>query len=450
MPSANISSTADTRLSRVIGVPGAVLLGLGSIVGTGVFVSTGIAAGVAGPAVVLAVIVGGVLATVNGLSSAQLAAAYPISGGTYEYARRVFPERANLAFTAGIVFLLAKSASAATASLGFAGYLLHLAGVPGAAERVIVAVLITLTVTAVVAAGLRRSNRTNAVLLGVTLIALTVFVVGMLPAGIRNGTANLTPMWDNGDTWTNLRAFCEASALMFVAYTGYGRVATLGEEIRDPATNIPRAVVSTLIITSLLYTFVTVAAVAAAGAAEFAASTTGNAAPLEILARRLAPPEFAPLTAGIIAVGAVSALAGVLLNLVLGLSRVLLGMARRGDMPGALAQLSDDSRGEAQPHRAVWAVGVFIAGLTLAGDVKLTWSFSAFTVLVYYAITNLAALFLPQDARRYPRFVSAFGLIVCLGLAAFVDWRMMAAGAGVLVAALMFRSVFVRGGASPR
>src|SRR5690606_22188818 len=168
-----------------------------------------------------------------------------------------------------------------------------------------------------------------------------------------------------------------ATALMFVAYTGYGRVATLGEEIREPEKNIPRAVVLTLVVSMVVYLAVTFAAVFSVGPARLAEATREVAAPLEVVARELGSPGVARL----VAIGAVTAMLGVLLNLLLGLSRVVLAMARRGDAPRGLARLKGE---EVTPRRAVYVVGAFIALLTLVGRVETTWSFSAFTVLVYY------------------------------------------------------------------
>jgi hypothetical protein len=158
------------QLQRELGVSGATMMGLGSIVGTGIFASIGIAAGVAGPAVLLAIAVAALVATANGLSSAQLAASHPVSGGTYEYGYRYLNPR--LGFTAGWVFLLAKSASAATAALGFAGYLLDALGVADPRWLTPLALTAVATLTGVVLAGIRRSNTTNIVIVSVTLSAL--------------------------------------------------------------------------------------------------------------------------------------------------------------------------------------------------------------------------------------------------------------------------------------
>lgn len=175
------------------------------------------------------------------------------------------------------------------------------------------------------------------------------------------------------------------------------------------------------------------------GAETFAASTREAAAPLEVVAGAFRHPQVACL----VAVGAVTAMAGVLLNLVLGLSRVLLAMARRREMPGTLSYFGERTR---IPTRAVWAMGGVIGALVLLGDIQTTWSFSAFTVLVYDGLTNLAALRLPVEARRFPRWVAWAGLISCFGLAFFVPWRVWLAGLGLLGLGVLVRAgVVVRG-----
>jgi APA family basic amino acid/polyamine antiporter len=397
------------------------------MVGTGVFVSIALAAGVAGTLLPAATLLAALVATANGLSSAQLAAAHPVSGGTYEYGYRWLTP--VLGFTAGWMFLLAKGASAATAALGFAGYLLRLAGagsVEGSPLHMALAVAGVLVVTALVAGGIRRSNRGNAVVVLVTMSGLGVLVACALPAVLAGGVARLTPMLPTlGDGEAGLASLLHGAALMFVAFTGYGRIATLGEEMREPRRTIPRAVILTMVVVSLLYLAVAVSGLGVLGAEAFGFAAERTAAPLEAVAVAL---EY-PFLPGLVALAAVTAMVGVLLNLVLGLSRVLLAMARRGDAPGALRAV-DAAR--ASPVRAVWACGLGVAALALVGDVRTTWSFSAFTVLVYYAVTNLAALRLGPDERLYARWIPATGLVACLALAFRVEPAIWLTGLGLL------------------
>lgn len=420
-------TSPSPTLSRVVGVPGAVLLGLGSILGTGVFVSIGIAAGVAGPSVLLATALAAVVATFNGLSAAQLSANHPVSGGTYEYGYRYLTP--SLGFTAGWMFLCAKIASAATAALGFAGYVLSAfgRGTTAPSYRVGIGFAAVLVLTVVVAGGLRRSNRVNTVVVSLTLLAL----VGLVVVGVRSlGGAGLQgPGSVLPSSATGWRGLLHATALMFVAYTGYGRIATLGEEIRDPRRSIPKAIVLALLASMGLYLGVGLVAMGVLGADGLARATSAGGAPLQVVATRLGVPGVE----WVVALGAVTAMLGVLLNLLLGLSRVLLAMSRRGDAPRGLAKLAGE---EPSPRRAVLVIGALVAVLVLAGSIRTTWSFSAFTVLVYYALTNLAATRLTAEERLYPAWIVWAGLVSCLGLAFWVEPRVWASGLGLLLVGL--------------
>jgi len=421
--------TARTELSRVVGVPGAVFMGLGSILGTGIFVSIGIAAGIAGSAVLIAITIAAFVAMCNALSSAQLAASHPVSGGTYEYGYRYL--RPAFGFTAGWMFLCAKSASAATAALGFAGYLLYAFG--WSADLLVpVAVATTIVTTTIVLSGMRQSNVTNIAIVSVTIFALLIFVVAGLPSVREFGTANLSPLFGAGASdYGPLHGLLYASALMFVAYTGYGRIATLGEEVREPRRSIPRAIVVTLVASAVLYIAVGFVAIGAVGSLELARATEGEAAPLEVVARGFALPGVQ----WVVALGAMTAMVGVLLNLILGLSRVLLAMGRRRDMPVAVARLDAS---HAQPYVAVCVVGLAVAGLAAIGSVETTWTFSAFTVLIYYAITNLAALRLAEEDRLYLRVFCWCGLGACRFLAFGGEWHVWAVGLGIIAVGLVW------------
>jgi len=379
-----MAESSHRSLERTAGVAGAMLLGLGSILGTGVYVIVAMTTVEVGWWVLFAIVAGGLVATANGLNSAQLAAALPVSGGAYEYGYRLMTP--PVGFTAGLMFMLAKSASAATAALAIGAALGPGDGVPAAMG--IVAVM-----TAVVLFGLRRSNQVNAAI-------LTIAIAGLLSVIFRPGTGSAPPVGD-----VAAAGVLEACALMFVAYTGYGRIATMGEEIKEPRKNIPRAMILTLVVSALLYAGVALAWL------------------------RGAEPTALFTMAGFVA------LIGVLLNLILGLSRVLLAMGRRGDVARGLGRLD----GKKQPRNAIIAVGALIAVLCLLGDLKLAWSFSAFTVLIYYGILNLCALRLTPAQRLYPKWIAFAGLAACFFLAFWVAVQAWIAGVICIVAGLLLR-----------
>ncbi|MBU0677210.1 MAG: APC family permease [Verrucomicrobia bacterium] len=422
-----MSNVSHRQLKRELGVGGAVMMGLGAMVGTGVFVSIGIAAGITGPSVIVAVAIAACVAVCNALSSAQLAASHPVSGGTYEYGYEYI--NSWLGFSAGWMFLIAKSASAATAALGFAGYLMHALG-HGGTHIVPIALAAVVALTASVLAGIRRANATNIIIVSATLIALLLFVLSGFP---RVSSSNLLPLFDGGSPATALRNVLYASALMFVAYTGYGRIATLGEEVHDPKRTIPRAIIITMIVSMALYISVAYVGTGILGAEGLKNAVDAEAAPLVVAAEETGL-SWLPL---VLAVGAITAMLGVLLNLIVGLSRVLLAMGRRRDMPPVFARLNAS---RTTPYPATIAVAALVAGLTVIGDVKTTWTFSAFTVLIYYAITNLASLRLPAKDRLYPRWISATGLASCVLLAFCVDVRTWAAGLGILALGLLWHA----------
>lgn len=429
------ASPSPQALQRAVGLCGATMMGLGSIIGTGVFVSIGIAAGAAGPAVVLAIAVAAAVAACNAMSSAQLAANHPVSGGTYEYGYRwLWP---SLGFTAGWMFLCAKSASAATAALGFSGYVLGAAGVPQASRLVPLAVAAVVALTVLVLSGIRRSSNSNIGVVSVTLLSLMLFVLAGLPTALAAGPMHLRPFFAPVfESISPTAGFLRACALMFVAYTGYGRIATLAEEVRAPRRTIPLAIIVTLLVSMVLYLAVGLVGVASVGAAPFAAAGTETVAPLEMVARGF---RF-PAVSLVVAAGAVTAMLGVLLNLILGLSRVVLAMGRRRDLPPILARVGGSA---ATPYPAVLLVGLLIAGLVLLGDVRTTWSFSAFTVLIYYAITNFAALRLTQAERLYPRWIAWLGLMGCLFLAFWVERTIWMIGLGLIAGGLLWHHVAV-------
>jgi APA family basic amino acid/polyamine antiporter len=412
-------------LKRELGLPGATFVGLGSILGTGVFVSLGIAAGITGPSVILAVLIAALVATANALGSAQLAAAHPVSGGTYEYGYEFLTPLAG--FGAGWMFLVAKSASAATAALGFAGYALSLLYPTAVAGyQTVAALLLVVLLTAIVAAGVRRTTAVNVVIVSITLLSLVGFILIALPFA---DPGRFTPFFLPEEGRTPAGGLLYAAALSFVAYTGYGRIATLGEEVKEPQKTIPRAVITTISITMAIYILVAASGVGVLGASGMALMTEESGAPLEVAAGSVigAPGRV------LLAVGAVTAMVGVLLNLLLGLSRVLLAMGRRGDMPRLFATVRRTT-----PLPAVLAMGGVVFAIVLVGDVRLTWSFSAVTVLIYYALTNAAALALSKEQRLYPRWISVFGLLGCLSLAAFVDPAILLTAGGVLIVGVLW------------
>jgi APA family basic amino acid/polyamine antiporter len=397
------------ELRRVITLPGAVGVGLGSIIGTGAFVTLGLGAGLAGPWLLVAIAIAGGLAMCNGLSSAQLAAVHPVSGGTYAYGNRFIHPLAG--FTAGWVFLIAKTASCATAALGFGGLVAWVMGKPGDGATMTLAALGSLLiVTAAALAGVTRSVRFNYVLMIVTMLALVTMVVAAAPAALK-GWGSVS--WSSiGKREISAPGVLQAAALAFVAFAGFARIATMGEEVAEPRRTIPRAVVITLGVAVVLYALVAFTGLGVLGPAEFGARSSKDAAPLLAVARAVEAPTLAIM----LGTGAASALLAVQLNLIMGLSRVALAAGRERDLPTPLARV--DAKGV--PAIATIASAIGIALIILVGSVPHAWSLAAAAVLVYYALTNIAAMRV-GDGRFIARWVNTLGLAGCVSLAVFVE-----------------------------
>jgi APA family basic amino acid/polyamine antiporter len=393
-----------------------------------VFVSIGLAAGISGYWVMAAIAIAALLAIFNGLNSAQLAANHAVSGGAYEYGHvYLFPWAG---FVAGWVFIAAKTASAATAAMGFAGYLAKAFNFSSEA-RVIIGLVAVVGITAIVSFGIRRSNQANTAIVAFTIIGLIIFCV----AGYFYLNSPAAPAPESTDIDFDFSDLLQAAAIMFVAYTGYGRVATLGEEVKNPRHAIPRAIIATLVITALLYAAVGFVATMAAGPERYSQLSEETAAPLEIISADFGVPGL-PI---FMAVAATIAMLGVLLNLILGISRVVLSMSRRGDLPQFLSSVNQKN---ASPVNAILFTSAIIIGVLLINDLKFTWSFSAFTVLLYYAINNLAALAIPKQNKLFPAWVAIAGLIICAGLAWWVEVEAIVIGIIVIAIGVLWRIVY--------
>ena len=399
-----------------MGLFGASVLGMATTIGTGIFVSLGIAAGISGSGVVLALILAGITATINSFNDVQLSVNQPVSGGVYEYGYTYLTPW--LGFTGGWVYLLARTTAAATAALGFSGYLLKFLNLDVEAWLVPVALMAVAGLTSIASMGVKLSRSATAVTVSITFISLLALVFLGFWTWPADGHLNLQlTRWDAGGR----RNLLEASALLFVAYGGYGRIATMGEDIANPRRTIPRAIALTMGTTVLLYVLVAIVSLGTVGAETLGAVARERAAPLEVVVARSGIQWAPPL----LAVGAIAAMLSVSLSGILGLSRVFLAMGRRGDMPHFLSRLN--KRATAPPI-AVIVVGVLIGALVLTGDVRITWSFSAFANLSRCLLTGLAALRMSHSDRLYPRWLTWLGLFPCLLLLFWLDRQVSIVG----------------------
>lgn len=399
-------------LQRRLGLADAVVIGAGSMIGAGVFAAWAPAAAAAGTGLLVGLVLAGFAAWCNATSSAQLAAIHPESGGTYVYGRRQLgPAWGHLA---GWGFVVGKTASCAAMALAVGAY------VWPDQER-LVAVLAVVAIALVNIGGLERTAFVTRILLAVSLVALLVVIVAAW-TGEDTSLDRITPV--EASPYEVL----QSAGLLFFAFAGYARIATLGEEVRDPEVTIPKAVPRALLFVLAVYLVVGVSAVAAVPVELLA----GTDAPLRAVVEGAGRDALAPL----VRVGAAIASLGVLLNLVPGVSRTMLAMARRRELPGWFDHV--DGRRNL-PLRAETTVVVVVGVLVSLLGLRSAIAVSGTAVLTYYAITNAAALTLTAEQRRWPRWIAAVGLVGCLVLALALPWRELLSGAAVLAVGAVVR-----------
>lgn len=417
-PAGSISAKPSPQLARRLGLGDAVVLGLGSMLGAGVFAAFGPAAAAAGSGLLIALALAAVIAYANATASAQLAARYPTSGGTYVYGRRRLGPAWG--FLAGWGFVIGKTASCAAMALTFGAY-------TWPAHPTVPAITAVAVLTAVNYFGVTKTARLTRVLLALTLLALAAVVTAALGGGNAN-PANLSGWTDHG-----LFGILQAAGLLFFAFAGYARIATLGEEVRDPARVIPRAIPVALGIVVAIYALVGVAALAAVGPATLATTT----APLAAATQSGTLSWLTP----VVRVGAAVASAGVLLSLMAGVGRTTLAMARDHELPHQLASVHPRYH---VPHRAELLLGALVVAVVAVADLRGAIGFSSFAILVYYAIANAAAFTLPGPQRRWLRPLTVLGAAGCALLALTLPTAAVLTGAAVLMVGLLGRTAITR------
>jgi APA family basic amino acid/polyamine antiporter len=382
-------------LKRTLGLWSATAISVGAIIGGGIFVVTGIVAGLAGSALVISMVIAGGIALFTALSFAELAAWQPVEGSVYEYARQLISPFSG--FLAGWMWILSNTFTGAAVSLGFAYYLT--AAFPGLPSNVIAAVLcIVFTVLNFV--GVRQSALLNAILVAAKLLVLAFFVIF---GAVYTATSNFLPFapFNVGVLY--------GAYFIFFAYAGFARVAVVAEEVKDAKRNVPRALLLSLAISTVVYVLVGIVAVGLVGSSKLADS---NSPLTEAISA-----TGSPFAMEIVSFGGLLATASVLLTSILGVSRMAYSMARRRDMPQVLAKLHQKF---STPYYSILAVGILMAILVLFFDLTGVVAISTFASLFYYALTNIAAFRLKTEQRRFSRVVPALGLITCLALLVFI------------------------------
>jgi APA family basic amino acid/polyamine antiporter len=380
-------------LQRILGFWDAVAIGIASMIGAGIFVVSGIGTRAAGSSVILAFVIAGVVALFNALSSAELAAAIPREGGTYEYARRLLSPKVG--FMTGWLFISSKMLESATVALAFASY----ASLFLQSDPRMFAITAVVILTAINVAGIRSSTNASIIMAIIKVGVLAVFA--FLGIGVVK-LANYEPF-----TPTGLQGVLAASAIVFFAYTGYARIATLGEEIKEPEKNIPRAILTSLAIAAIVYIVVTAVGIGLVGVRQFGESDSPIATAASALGNTV-------LLASVI-FGAGVATLSVLLSDLLSSSRTVFAMARNGDFPKFLSQMRN-----VNPVNSIIATSAIVLAFVLTGSLVQIAALTSLTILIYYAVTNISALKLHSEKRRFPRPIPVAGLISCIGLAVFL------------------------------
>lgn len=362
------------------------------MIGAGVFAAFGPAAAAAGSGLLVGLAIAALVASANAASSAQLAAIYPQSGGTYVYGRERLGR--SWGFLAGWAFLAGKTASCAAMALTFGSY-----AAPSVARPLTIAAVVALV--AVNYLGVDKTATTTRVIVAIVLVSLALVVVASAFGG-EGDPGRLASLFDQGGVYGVL----QAAGIIFFAFAGHARVAALGEEVRDPESVIPRAIPLALGITRVVYASVAVSALVAVGADALA----GSSAPLATAVEAGSLDAFAPA----VRIGAAVASLGVLLSLLADVSRTAFSMADNHELPRWLSAVHPRFK---VPYRAELVIGAIVVAVVATADLRSAIGFSSFTVLLYYAIANVAALTLTASERRWPRWIPAIGVIGCVTLA---------------------------------
>lgn len=408
----------SNKLSRVLGLTDAVGVGLGAIIGAGIFVVTGVAAGVAGPAFIVGLMIAGIIASFNALSSAQLAAFYPQSGGTYEYGYRLL--NPVFGFSAGWMFLASKLSAAGIVAIGFGSYFYQL--LPFGSPMIYsISAVVVLTIANL--AGIQKAGKLNLIIVTITILSLLYFIIS---GSFNIKTENFEPFTPFG-----ISGIAESAAILFFAFTGYARIATLAEEVKDPRKTIPRAVIITIISAIILYAGVSVVATGLVGAENLA----GSKSPLQFASTMI----DSPLIGTVITLGAATAMLGVLLSQILGISRMLFAMGRRNDLPAFFSTLSNKTK---VPHIGILFTGVVVLLITIFGSFEFVVRAATFTILLYYSITNIAALRQSKAERLYGKIIPTLGLIGCVAMSVALPYDVILSGLGLLIVGFLVKLFF--------
>lgn len=410
------SKSSENELKPTLGLFDSATIGIGAIIGGGIFVVTGIVAGLAGPALVLSIVLAAAIAMLTALSFVELTAWLPAEGSVYEYAHRLVSPFAG--FLAGWMWLVSNTFAGAAVSLGFAFYLNAL--FPGMPANLVAAAL-CIIFTAVNYVGVRQSAIVNNLLVSAKVVILMIFVA----AGFSHvSSSNFIPFFPSGT------GVLYGAYFIFFAYGGFARVAVVAEEVKDARRTVPRAMMLSLAISTVLYLLVGTVAVGLVGASALGRSSFPLVQAISVVGN--------PILTYILSFGGMIATASVLLTSILGVSRVAFAMARRKDLPPALSRLHS---AYGTPYLSVLISGGLMIVLVLFFDLTAVVAVSTLAQLFYYGSANASALRLKTRTRQYPRFLPAIGLGTCALLMCLVNASALAIGLGCIAVGTAYYAV---------
>lgn len=410
----------QTQLRRALGLFDATAISVGAIIGAGIFVVIGIVAGLAGPGVIISIVLAGVIASFSALSFAQLSAYMPREGGGYEFSYHLLSPYAG--FLAGWMWIFSNIFTGAAVSLGFAQYLVSV--FPFLPIQ-LVALVLCLIFTLINYVGVRQSANLNNVLVVSKILILLLFILLGLSFLTVGNFSPFTPQGVSG--------VLQGTALIFFAYGGYARVTTVAEEVKDASRTIPRAILLALVLSTILYVSISLVAVGLVGSQRLSQSSSPLADAISVTGSSVA--------VWLVSAGAMIATASVLLMSILGVSRMTFAMARNKQLPALLNRIHPRFQ---TPHYAIWVTGA-MSGILVFGGFYRVVAVGTFALLFHHALVNLSAIRLRAENRRYPVFVSVVGFLLCLTLLVFLSSDAWIIGiAGLTIGSLYYGLVFKR------
>lgn len=381
-------------LKRTLGIVDATSIGLGAIIGAGIFVVLGVAAGASGPGVVISVILAAIVSSFTAMSFASLGSAIPKEGGAYEYIYELISP--SLGFLTGWMWIFGQLVGGAAVSLGLAEYFSLFIPIPIRFTAVAACLLFTLLNII----GVRESSFANNLMVAFKVGVLCIFVlVGIPYVQLSNFSTILE---------TKFPALINGAALIFFAFLGYGRITTLSEEVRNPEKVVPRSILLALLISASLYLLVSFTALGVATPERL--STSGS--PLADVMRMTGN----ELATTLVSLGGIIATISVLLTTLLGVSRVVFAMARNGQIPGLVNSIHPKF---CTPYISILFSGALMAALALFGDLKQVLSLATFAIISTHVLVNYSALKVKIGRFRVPfsPIPQLLGIVSCAALA---------------------------------